>query len=898
MSVTFNDICKLLNDVETISIRRPRFPPEREKSAIQQAVSQWFLEHREAINSLETDGGALLSILFPHRRKDRVYGFQPKSLSKKLTTILRFLPGQQMLLSGWERKIGDLGVCTERALKIYDGTFKKPHIISLDSINDLLVQLAAKNRFTDPATRNLRESDIDTDKELGNILRKLRSNEAKWVVRLILREYCTIDLDETLIFRQYHFLLPDLLLFQNDFETACRLLREELSCFPPVPAIGLEKDMRIEAATKLRAVVGTKIGRPTFHKVWSFKNLFQLTGDHAWAAEVKYDGEYCEIHIDLEHHPDIKIFSKNGKDATNDRRALHDNIRKALRLLEPGCPIKKNCIILGELVVWSDREEKILPFSKIRKHISRSGSFLGTMQDSLPHEWEHLMIVFFDILVVDDKPILREELQTRRDILRELVQYIPGRAMRSQWTMINLKTEDGKTDLKQIFAESLAKHQEGLVLKPLHAPYFPLMSDIGHRHRGYFIKLKKDYLGDMGGERDLGDFAIIGASFDAQVAAKSDVKPLHWTHFHLGCLVNKAAVERTKSKPIFKVVSTLSLDKCIPKPELKHLNCHGRLLEVSLPLNGHTKAFNVQEPNGYGPAMSVAFKKPFVVEVLGGGYEKQQNEDFEMLRHPRLKKIHQDRDWMDAVTMEELEKMSAEKWEIPDADKLDGHARDVALLVKRYARKIHGSQGTVSDVETTQETTQCTTPRSSQETPQLPGQASPRMSTQGTTQESTQETRKGSVAQETPQWPTQETPDGAVVQETQQSCTPCSWSTASSTQVPGSTQRTGIKASKQLRILVREDTSERIARQTTPHPPQSDDYATPPETAPARNVSPGKRRIEEPILTPPPLKRRRTRTPLKDARSNRNLGTFELDSQEQTIHIYAEQGWQVKVHNG
>jgi DNA ligase-4 len=52
-----------------------------------------------------------------------------------------------------------------------------------------------------------------------------------------------------------------------------------------------------------------------------------MVGNHAWAAENKYDGEYCGIHVDLSTAPnDIKIFSKNGKDATSDRQALHGTI--------------------------------------------------------------------------------------------------------------------------------------------------------------------------------------------------------------------------------------------------------------------------------------------------------------------------------------------------------------------------------------------------------------------------------------------------------------------------------------------------------------------------------------------------------------------------------------------
>ena len=69
--------------------------------------------------------------------------------------------------------------------------------------------------------------------------------------------------------------------------------------------------MRIEAAQKMRPVVGVKVSRPMFNKAWSFKHCFQMVGTHAWAAENKYDGEYCEIHVDLSIAPhDVKNLFK------------------------------------------------------------------------------------------------------------------------------------------------------------------------------------------------------------------------------------------------------------------------------------------------------------------------------------------------------------------------------------------------------------------------------------------------------------------------------------------------------------------------------------------------------------------------------------------------------------
>ncbi|KAF2276399.1 DNA ligase/mRNA capping enzyme [Westerdykella ornata] len=725
-----------------------------------------------------------------------------------MAKLLNLNNEQRSVLEHWEDGSHvDLGACMEKIMSPWDGTFKTPPEISLDRVDRLLVQTASKSRFSDPAIRTQRVLDLDTDEELKYMLQRLSSWEAKWLIRLLLRSYCTLQLDETFIFKEYHFLLPDLLLFQNDFDAAVQLLRGDLSCFPPVPNAKKERDMRIEASKKLKAVVGTKVGRPTFHKAWSLKNCFQLTGDRAWAAEIKYDGEYCEIHVDLEKSDSIRIFSKNGKDATKDRQALHDTIRRALRIGRRDCPIKRNCILLGEMVIYSDKEQMILPFCKIRKHISRSDSFLGTLQDSLPHDWEHLMIVFFDILVMDDKPILRECFQKRRGVLREVVQSIPGRACRSEWYLIDFKTEDGKTDLKQAFAMSLALRQEGLILKPLHTPYFPLFSDAGHRYRGYFIKLKEDYLADMGGQRDLGDFAIIGGSFDPQVAAKMDMKPLHWTHFHVGCLTNKVATERLNAKPNFKVVATVSIDKCIPKAEARYLNMQGRLRQIAITNGRSSEFFEVQQSLGYGPKMTVRFKRPFVAEILGCGYEQLQNETFEMLRHPRVNKLHHDRTWEDTVTMEDLERMARAKWDVPDAAKLDGHAKDVALYVKRYIKEMGGSQ----------------------------------------------------VA---------------------------------------TTQGNGVRASRSARMLVREDTSERIARLIRPKKPGPDvSRCKPSELSPFRTSPSDKRRLNDAVVSPPSVKRRRVATPLKHAGSKINVGTFECDSQEKTIHVYAEAGWKVKVHD-
>jgi DNA ligase-4 len=256
-----------------------------------------------------------------------------------------------------------------------------------------------------------------------------------------------------------------------------------------------------------------------------------------------------------------------------------------------------------------------------------------------------------------------------------------------------------------------------------------------------------------------------------------------------------------------------------------------------------------------------------------------------MLRHPRVKKLHNDRTWEDCVTVEELEKMAEQKWDVLDADKLDGHAKDVALLAAKYVRE---SQTTFSTYRTTQDTTQTTSRRSE--------------------------------ASSNP------TPSDAIVQKTQQSTLNTYTAASSSTHRSGSTQDAGTRASRQTRIFVRKDTAERLALATPLKPPApvatltSPELLAPTSTAPLltshrrsavsllppSSTAPGlftgrKRDLAQLVdfVSPPAVRRRiKGRMPLKDFGVNgaRSLGAFDFDSQEGTIHIYAKEGLKVRVH--
>jgi DNA ligase 4 len=69
-------------------------------------------------------------------------------------------------------------------------------------------------------------------------------------------------------------------------------------------------------------------------------------------VERKYNGEYCQIYIDLSRASNsIKIFFKSGKDSTIDRIKLYRALRDNLKFDTADCRIKRLCILEGELLI-------------------------------------------------------------------------------------------------------------------------------------------------------------------------------------------------------------------------------------------------------------------------------------------------------------------------------------------------------------------------------------------------------------------------------------------------------------------------------------------------------------------------------------------------------------------
>lgn len=391
MPLPFSQLCDLLSFLESLSRRDPPLLPAIRKHKYDEAIQQWF--RNVSSKSLDIDAVALLSALFPEKRTDRVYGVQLKSLTKLLKRCLCLGKDRLGILDQWEKPgRGSLCDCVERALRQAEFPQQpSKNQVTLEQVDDVLATIAGKSRFSAPKVRQReieRRRQVEDDQEvlslLGNIYQRMQSREAKWFTRLILKDYGCLDLAENVVYHHLDTRLPVAMQMYDNFEAAIRELGNLSSSQMADVGQRALTQRCADDSNLLPPRIGVKLGPPKWVKAkGGIKHAVSVIKGRTMSIERKHDGEYCQIHVDLSKGDDcIQIFSKSAKDSTMDRIGVHKAIKDSLHTGKTGCKFSRKCILEGELLVWSDRTGKILEFHKIRKHVSRSGSFLGTDLDS------------------------------------------------------------------------------------------------------------------------------------------------------------------------------------------------------------------------------------------------------------------------------------------------------------------------------------------------------------------------------------------------------------------------------------------------------------------------------------------------------------------------------------
>ena len=301
------------------------------------------------------------------------------------------------------------------------------------------------------------------------------------------------------------------------------------------------------------------------------------------------------------------------------------------------------------------------------------------------------MIMYYDVMLVDDNPVVHRPHKKRRQLLERLVSPIKGHADIVWQKHVRFDRPTGPEKLKKALALAFVQRWEGLVLKPSDEPYFYLGKPVQRRFPSRWVKLKKDCIKGLG---DTADFAVVGAGYDVTEAEKYEGMNIRWTHFFIGCLKNKAAVLHADEKPQFFVFDQIK--DCIKREDMKTLAENGYLRAMGVELPETWNHFDIELARGL-PSMSVVFRKPFVFDIAGSGFDKPPNRDIFTLRFPRLIKVRLDRDWRDTVDLDELQHMATEARTVPTGDLSD----DIANWIEKLDKIDRGARGKMTSWDPT-----------------------------------------------------------------------------------------------------------------------------------------------------------------------------------------------------
>ena len=85
----------------------------------------------------------------------------------------------------------------------------------------------------------------------------------------------------------------------------------------------------------------------------------------------------------------------------------------------------------------------------------------------------HLALIFFDVLLLDSRPLTGLPYYQRRKIMESIILPIPGFSLLAERSPIDLTKgiDVASVQLKSIFVQALVDHQEGLVLKANEGAY-------------------------------------------------------------------------------------------------------------------------------------------------------------------------------------------------------------------------------------------------------------------------------------------------------------------------------------------------------------------------------------------------------------------------------------------
>jgi DNA ligase-1 len=211
--------------------------------------------------------------------------------------------------------------------------------------------------------------------------------------------------------------------------------------------------------------------------------------------EDKYDGVRAQIHCGSPEHPGrVALFSRSREDMT----------ASFPELVEAFADFNQPMVLDGEILAWSSKEDRALPFSSLQARLGRK-RVTTEMRESVP-----VVFMAFDVLYTGGQMMMEKPLQERRQVLEELVEREHARtSVGSRSSAAGQQTElvfeamaatdsfarlmlapavqlESVAQLEQAYVDARARGNEGVMLKARHSVYQP-----GRRGLAW-LKLKRE----------------------------------------------------------------------------------------------------------------------------------------------------------------------------------------------------------------------------------------------------------------------------------------------------------------------------------------------------------------------------------------------------------------------
>ncbi|KAH9219351.1 hypothetical protein DL95DRAFT_443454 [Leptodontidium sp. 2 PMI_412] len=204
MPFPFVYVCDLLDKIEGICVREVPLLQRDRVSQTKDSLISWFITHRWRINAQDTNSKSVLMILKPERQTDREYGVE-EYLEQILARIFKMpTPMYEKLKQRRDEahNNGDLGlrlcqIMREMNITPYSATASK---ISVEEIDQSLLRIAIFNDGSSLAVKSLKEQNEnppDRIEVLEKLYTRLQPREAKWLTRIIIKNYGPVTLPDS-----------------------------------------------------------------------------------------------------------------------------------------------------------------------------------------------------------------------------------------------------------------------------------------------------------------------------------------------------------------------------------------------------------------------------------------------------------------------------------------------------------------------------------------------------------------------------------------------------------------------------------------------------------------------------------------------------------------------------